>query len=30
LIADLQRSGVIAAEEDGIGRSPERRRQIDP
>jgi hypothetical protein len=30
LIADLQRSGVIAAEEDGIGRSPERRWQTDP
>jgi hypothetical protein len=30
LIADLQSMGVIADEEDGIGPSPEQRRQIDP
>ena len=30
LIADLRSTGVIAADEDGIGRSPEQRRQADP
>jgi hypothetical protein len=30
LIADLQSMGVIADDEDGIGRSPEHRRQADP
>jgi hypothetical protein len=30
LIADLQRLGVIAADEDGIGPSPEQRRQAPP
>jgi len=30
LIADLQAMGVIATDEDGIGNSPERRRQADP
>jgi hypothetical protein len=29
LIADLQSASVIAADEDGMGRSPEHRRQID-
>jgi hypothetical protein len=29
LIADLQSAGVIAADEDGVGRSPEHRRQAD-
>jgi mono/diheme cytochrome c family protein len=30
LIADLQFMGIIASHEDGIGQSPERRRQVDP
>jgi hypothetical protein len=30
LITDLQAAGVIAPDEDGIGRSPEHRRQADP
>ena len=30
LIADLQSMGIIETDEDGIGRSPERRRQADP
>jgi mono/diheme cytochrome c family protein len=30
LIAELRSMGVIADDEDGIGASPERRRQIDP
>jgi hypothetical protein len=29
LIAELQAAGVIVADEDGIGRSPEQRRRVD-
>ena len=30
MVADLQAMGIIARDEDGIGLSPERRRQADP